>query len=540
MCVGIVLRAALAAMLCMLCMRVFAEVATYDFEGVVTDRIDRGTQPFPAGLAPGKRFTGVAIVDLTAPGGERLLDLHVNLADGEILEFDPANSTHAAQLLNSADLESPPPHYDLVAIYGWSKPLAGLPVGIFTALNWGGEPQTPSQFPADGEDLDLSSLVPRQRWVISWNTGTTSSASGTIATFNRRDPTADYVENFDDGAAQDWTPLSGQWAVESGYYRNSSNVQFTGSVHSVGALPDDFVMRTDVYLSWGATGNTAGVLFNRGPGNFFEVRVNARGAATLSQVIDGRRASVATGTYPGAGVERWVTIYVNKGLRTQVEISGKPVFNEPLFALSGGVAGVFSSWNMARFDNVMIGRPVSTADIEFLPFAVGGLGGFTPFSGTWTIANGALRSSSNQASAIALYEPFVMNEVYEIAASIHSDWSASGNQSGFVYDYLGAGNYKEARVSLGANRVGTLLLAEVVNGVRREVARKSIALSAANFRDIRVHLTRERGRVIFGTNVQDALYVQQPLPPQPKRVGVMTSWNLASFDDVVVYRVNTR
>ena len=159
-------------------------------------------------------------------------------------------------------------------------------------------------------------------------------------------------------------------------------------------------------------------------------------------------------------------------------------------------------------------------------------------SGTWSSANGYLRSSANQLSSIALYTPLALRDIYQISARVYSEWTGgTSNQSGFIYDYVNSNNYREALYNAATPaHAGAVILSEVVNGVRSEVARRELPYqSGPLLRELRLTLLRENDLTLFY-----GLTVRQPHPPVPVRVGLLTSWNLARFDDVFVYDLSTQ
>lgn len=317
-------------------------------------------------------------------------------------------------------------------------------------------------------------------------------------------------------------------------------------------MPDEYELLTDVYLSRGASGNRAGVLFEYyGPGDFYELRLNAQGTVKLSQVAGGVRRTLITGTYPDAGVRRWATVYVQRagpraeGSDLKIEINGQPAFSSGLGfgpdTRTGGSAGVFASWNLARFDNVLIGTPLTGIFGGRNRFTDAGASPtfFRPQSGVWTLANGYLRSSANQAVSIAVCEahPGVdrAGAFYGIAGRVHLEWSGAGNWGGFLYDYVDAQNFREVRVSRTVpGRVGELVLAETVNGARREVLRTR-RFQSTDSREVVLTVRREGDRtIVHDGSAFSNIQVRQAPATAPFTVGLLAAWNAVRFDDVIV------
>jgi hypothetical protein len=368
----------------------------------------------------------------------------------------------------------------------------------------------------------------------------------------------DYRETFSDGTAPGWTAQgSGHWSAVTGDLRNATNTSFTSNTIDGIELPVRFVMLADVYLSWGASGNTAGVLFNyHGPGDFWELRLNAQGTALLTEFRGGVRGHFFGGVpYPNAGIRRWHRIYVKRtGFRGEVieiHINGQRVLFdlidpfEPPLPVVGGTIGVFASWNLARFDNVLIGAPIpgGPQGMQAFDTCCGNPPNFTEQSGTWTIENGYMRSSANQAASVATLNNWHIFEgrvppVYGISGRIYLEWSGAGNWGGFMYDYIDARNYREVRVSRSVpGRLGAIVLAETVNGVWREVFRAPRLLSSTD-REVWLTLTRENDRtIVHELNTVSNIQVRQapPTVPLTSGLGLFAAWNQVRFDDVVVY-----
>jgi hypothetical protein len=578
---AVVLGSAFVLALCVVGRTARAAPETYDFVGyVLGSKVLDPAVPLPEFLVPcncdpsgqGPTFSGTLVVDLALPPEQRLLALHIenrlddNLTIKSDLDVVPGHPDNKVVSLTSSQLAGnvPPLPWEIVNATGRTGPLlpqAGRSIGI--SLQWSGEPGAPRQYPPNAHDVDLAKLTPRTSWRMTF---TLSDASAVYATsfanlfvvHRRGTGGPDYRETFSDGTAPGWTPQdSGQWSAVTGDLRNATNTSFTSNTINGIELPVQYVMLADVYLSWGASGNTAGLLLNyHGPGDFYELRLSARGTWRLDEVRGGvRRARFGGVSYPDAGIRRWHSIYVKRtgfrGEEFEIHINGERVlfdlvdpFELPL-PMVGGTAGVFASWNLARFDNVMIGVPVTAnAGMQAFGGCCGNPPNFTAASGTWTIENGYMRSSANQAASVATlnnWDIIFKDRVppaYGISGRIYLEWSGAGNWGGFMYDYIDARNYREVRVSRSVpGRLGEIVLAETVNGVKREVLRAPRLLSSTD-REVFLTLRRENdltivNEPIFRSNIQ----VRQARPTVPllSGLGLFASWNQVRFDDVVTY-----
>jgi len=551
-----VIGLALVFALCVVSQSARAAPVTYDYFGRIAQvKVLDSSVPLPYNFVDretNSAFTGTLAVDLALPPAQRLLRFSAFEAPGGMIEAavgHPDNKVDS-QKTSELGIGVPPPHWEMVTVKGNTGPLAdegGRSIGM--SLQWYGEPGAARQYPADAQQVDLSTLTPRTTWrlTLTLRQGSVVYAvllANVTGVRRRGSGGPDYAENFNDGLAQRWAPQNGAWSAATGDLRNSANALFTSNTVQGLTLPDNFVMLADVYLSWSASGNTAGILFNYlDPGNFYELRLNAQGVASFSQVRGGVRQFFFSNTYRNAGAKRWHTIYLKRdgirGSALQIKINDRLVidteFDLDYDALRGGSAGVFASWNLARFDNVVIGAPPTSVaggikeyfeDPSRVPFPVQ--------QGIWTVANGYLRSSTNQKASTAVANTGT-GLYYGMTGLVYLEWSGSGNMGGFVYEYVDANNYREVRVSRTvADRPGEIVLAEKVRGVSREVLRRPRFQSSTD-RTVLLTLRRENDRTIVNdggafTNIQ----IRQAPIAAPRNVGLLARWNMVRFDDVTV------
>jgi hypothetical protein len=557
----IVISTALVFAVCVFGQSARAAPGTYDYVGYVTHvKVLDSSIPLPPQFSGRAHpfFLGTLVVDLALPPQQRLLHLSAFEREGGTIEVaigHPDNKV-VSQRTSELGIGVPPPHWEIVTASGNSGPLPEQDGrSISMSLQWHGEPAASRQYPVDAQDVDLATLTPRTSWrlQLALRSGSIiyATLSANVTAVKRRGSGApDYNENFDDGAAQGWTPRNGAWSAAQGDLRNSANTSFTSSTIEGFALPDEFVMLADVYLSWGASGNTAGVLFNyHGPDDFIEVRLNAQ-AAQMTVVQNGQRFPSAWIPYPDAGIRRFATVYVKRhaprGLALEVQINGKSLFetefdpSEP-DTTRGGTAGVFSSWNLARFDNVLIGAPLTGVGGTHVDFRPETGQWFPEQRGTWTIENGYLRSSTIQAASTAVAINPRTPRIYGIAGRVHLEWSGPGNWGGFVYDYVDARNYRDVRVSRTVSgRLGEIILGERVDGVWREVLRRP-RFQSTTAREVVLTVRREGNRTIVHdegafTNIQ----IRQAPVTIPRTLGLLAAWNLVRFDDVIMDTVDSQ
>jgi hypothetical protein len=223
--------------------------------------------------------------------------------------------------------------------------------------------------------------------------------------------------------------------------------------------------------------------------------------------------------------------------RIEVRINDDPAITADDFTLQGGRAGVFASWNRARFDNFAIDQ-LSSWTSGFLTDFSSSEQPFEARSGTWVTENGVYRNTSSQAAAISTvgFPRFIGD--FALYARMNMAWVNAGNRGGLVWDFRDSRNYSAVLVSpRTTNRPGTIEVVEVVNGVSRVLIRGSDAqLRAGQWGEVNV--SRIDGVVRVSTTGTIAPYLTVAQQGTGGQVGVISSWNMVSFDDVV-FRTQT-
>jgi hypothetical protein len=211
--------------------------------------------------------------------------------------------------------------------------------------------------------------------------------------------------------------------------------------------------------------------------------------------------------------------------------NGAQIFDRQDARLVGGHAGVFSSWNLTRFDDFRLTQSgqvmpwnLVRSTFDFDPSA----SGWTPLSGSWSVQNGRYGNSTNASFVVSLANQ-VLGNTYSIDADILPSWRASGNQSGFVYDYENAGNYRELRLVPTPSNGKTLRFVEVRAGVRTVVTEITPPIGP-----IHVALVRRGDVTIVHARPGGTFALRQAAPGVAVRAGLLASWNLVAFDNVVL------
>ena len=224
--------------------------------------------------------------------------------------------------------------------------------------------------------------------------------------------------------------------LQSGYYTNAANVAITSSVYAGQTLQPFVEVSADLYSGFTNSGNALGLVVNyRNAANFYEVRFTATGVVTIDKIVNGVRTMLQTGSYTAPPKTFFHVSVLRDFERIEVRVNnGLPITAEDS-ALRDGQAGVFASWNRARFDNFVIDQ-LSTWGV-----------GFQTDFGHWHLirsrhapARGWSRRTSyqnttNESAAISTAGFPRAADDFILYASLRGQWSNAGNRGGLVWDY---------------------------------------------------------------------------------------------------------
>lgn len=543
-------RLACAALLCGTTLHVNAAVTTYEFDGYISAKIDG---PYPESSLPsalfgvGTRFTGTIVVDPERTKWDWEWNDYV---PDPVIQFTLQTESGATFSANGGWSSG----YSVQQEDGGEQVGMGLTGDIQTSagpyfgtagLAW--HSPTQGQTNPDVSQLDPTALQPNH-WRLSIFTmsaqcapecGEGGNVRGEVTSFRREGSSADdYATSFD-SAPSGWSNIGGNWAVDAGTYRNAANTALTASINTSVSLGSAYDLYSTLYTQWSGTGNTLGLVFNyQDAANFDEVRFNAAGTATLNRIRNGARSTLRTAQYAG-GARTWFPVRVNRvGALIRVWVGDAQIFEVDGGTPIGNFAGVFASWNQARFDEFRISQSSSwettTHEFSSTPPA-----GWSTQSGVWSVSDGYYYSSTSLPAAIATTTATVGDD-YAVNASIYLEWSNRGNRGGLVYDYQDASNYRAALFNLerrDANDVtfqdGLIEVIEVRGGVRRVVVPTSDP-TFTRAKEWHAMGIRRIGNATIITVNGRTVAIEQPVVAGPKRVGLIASYNKVRFDDVIV------
>ena len=411
--------------------------------------------------------------------------------------------------------------------------------GASIELSWASPGQ--GQLPADPRTLNILALKP-YGWKLKMDGVegfpcesvhcTNSRTDSQIYSFKRAAATAEYEQNFSSTASR-WTQSGGDFTTQSGYYINAANVAFTSSVYDGQILQPFVEVSADLYSGFTGAGNALGLVVNyRNAANFYEVRFTANGVVTINKVVNGVRTMLQTGSYAVPPKTFFHVSVLRDFEAIEVRVNNAPPITAEDSTLRDGQAGVFASWNRARFDNFAIDQ-LSTWGIGVeADFAFGSTNPFTPRAGAWVVQNSSYQNTSNQAAAISTAGFPPAGGDFVLYASLRGQWSGAGNRGGLVWDYRDASNYSAVLLSPAtAERAGTVEVIEVGAGARRVLATSSGLLPRGSFG--RVTVSRIDGTLRITAPGMSTPYLLVAQQARGGDVGVIASWNLVSFDDVV-------
>jgi hypothetical protein len=399
-----------------------------------------------------------------------------------------------------------------------------------------------SQLPADPHSLNILALEP-YGWKLAIRGSEVFPCESShcrtdfedlqITSFKRAAASAEYTQSFASTTPR-WVNSGGNWTAQSGYFANAANVAFTSSVYNSQTLQPFAEVSADLYSGLTGAGNAVGLVVNyQNASNFNEVRFTGNGVVTINKVVNGVRTMLQTGSYSAPPKTFFhVSVLLDFG-SIEVRVNNAPAVIAEGATLKDGHAGVFSSFNNARADNFAIDQLSDWGTGFQASFEFQEPNPFTPRAGTWVVQNNSYQNTTSQVAAVSTGGFPPAGGDFVLFADMRLQWAGAGNRGGLVWDYLDQQNYSAVLVSPSASgRASTLEVIEVVKGVRRVLATANPEAFPAGFVG-RIGVNRIDGVVRIwtaGTTVPDLVVRQQA---RGGNVGVIASWNLVRFDNVV-------
>ena len=354
-----------------------------------------------------------------------------------------------------------------------------------------------------------------------------------------------YIEDFNDGVATQWQPLSGTWSAASKVYTNSAVIQtaitrgpLTG-LWDLDSAPFDFsyTLKMRMLNPYGGSGNLIGVAWVRDARNYREAVFSPTGEARLNEIVNGVSTTLAAAQYAGAGQNRWFEVEIEQDATLppelsvgRIKVNGVAVFDTAPGVPSSGELSLITHWAPGRFDDVRAAprffRSFSEAFDD--PLARH----FIP--GGWRLADSMLTSStvvaSDRAFVDTAYDWHDLADI-ELRARFINRFANAGNLVGFTYG-VRASVYYEAVFS----PTGVAHLRKVVKGVPLTIATAPYAGGGQHqWFDAQLIQVGERTTV----KVNGVPVFENVLQPDALggRLGFVTHWTNASIDDVLFAQI---
>ena len=339
--------------------------------------------------------------------------------------------------------------------------------------------------------------------------------------------TADYADDFDDGAPEGWTAVIGTWTVDPDNAHSTANGPADIAVYSGESWATGFTYHLKVNNGLTSTSNLAGPVYNyQDSSNYYSVTFAPTGTAHLKKVINGTTTTVATAPYSGGGANVWFDVdVIRSGTSTTVKVNGVTIFSNIVQSeLGAGKIGLITTWTDGRFDNVVL----TESNAPFSEnFDSGTTYGWTQSSGTWTVDTNNLHSTAIGPADIAVYSGGSWGTGFTYHVRVNNAYTSTSNLAGPVYNYQDTSNY----YSVTFAPTGTAYLNKVINGTTTTVATASYSGGGPNvWFDVDVirigtsTTVKVNGVTIFSNIVQSELGAG--------KIGLITTWTDGRFDNV--------
>jgi photosystem II stability/assembly factor-like uncharacterized protein len=175
-----------------------------------------------------------------------------------------------------------------------------------------------------------------------------------------------YLEDFNDGLAQNWAPSSGTWAVtDSQYFHSSANGVFNCIYN--GSTFSDFTFSAKIKSEWD---NNFGLIFNyQNEQNYYLVELDASpSTASLKRIKGGAESTLKQTTYNGSGGNVfYLAEVINNGQETTIKVDGQIIMeNIATTDFIYGKIGLYAWWNKIWYDNVSVSATTDVPVEEYV------------------------------------------------------------------------------------------------------------------------------------------------------------------------------
>ncbi len=347
-------------------------------------------------------------------------------------------------------------------------------------------------------------------------------------------PPIPYSENFESGAAADWTMIDGTWSVIT----DGTKVLRAPSTDSMArAYVGDTTWRdyrTEAKVkinSWAASGDRSVGLIARytNPTNYYILNYNATASELrITKQVNGVFTRLATKTAFTLSTGAWHTFKAELvGSSLQLYVNGTLQLSATDSALTAGGAGVMQTNGDVRYDDVAVSR-ITLLDENFND---GVANGWSVVDGNWTyVTDGTVtyRTPNTDAISRAITGTAWGNYALESKVKINS-WGSGDKSVGLMARYQDATNYYILNYNATA---GELRITKQVAGVFTRLATKTgVTLSTGTWHTLKAQLNGPTINLYVNGNLEltatDSAF-------SSGKGGLMQTYGDIRYDDVLV------
>ncbi len=187
------------------------------------------------------------------------------------------------------------------------------------------------------------------------NTGQTVISDSIHFTVKEKAGAMEYIEDFSDDLAQDWSPVSGGWQVMNQQLLNYTNLPLEYTIYTGTTFA---LFQFSVRMKAEFAGRF-GLIFNyQDNENYYMLVLNAANLdASLQIHKDDETQTIAQAPYPGRGTGNYEDVVViNNGSSTTVLINDDTIFNDlSTYEIRFGNIGLLTFYNRAWYDDIRVG-----------------------------------------------------------------------------------------------------------------------------------------------------------------------------------------
>jgi hypothetical protein len=389
--------------------------------------------------------------------------------------------------------------------------------------------------------------------VLTWMIGAAVALSTTAGAVDTPPTAYDLTEDFSppELVPTTWQALIGNWSAAGGTYNSTAPAQTALTVVDGLPMQSPYKVRARIHRLPGAANETVGIVYQMDDAqNYYEAVMEPAqgdlGLMRLRQVRNGepqppfsgaRFIGTTTGIRDGWFDLEVVRLQFANVKLVEVRFNGILISRALDDAPSSGQVGLVTHDTVAQFDNVVVSHPFGDQPIR--ESFLNGIGaGWTPYSGTWTVARGNYRSTdvlqtTMTGAPIAHAGTGASDTVdYTLRTQMINPSHNAGNQVGLFFGRKAAKEYCE--VVFSATSVATINCVSPT-GVRN-IATADYPVARNVWFDVKLIVKASLGTVEVSVNGKvlfpDTSIDAPNSPVFTGAVGLITHWTPARFDNV--------